>query len=155
MVPWIVLTVLMSPDSSSSASIARAVVPPTDQSQTFTHVRSGDARIRARITEGYARSATFRALVDAVESLSCLVYIAPVVKLTDGMRGALLHGSAGSLEMPVLRVLILANLSGEETIAVIGHELQHVSEAMRGTRMDGADSLTEVFAGLDPTDPGR
>ena len=70
--------------------------------------------------------------MDSVEGLPCVVYVASVVKLSDGKRGALLHWPSNSPEMPVLRMSIKTNLSHDEAIAVIGHELQHVVEAVRG-----------------------
>ena len=94
--------------------------------------------IRTLIGDGYMRSATFKTLVDTVENLSCVVYVTSAVKLSDGMRGALLHSAAGSRELPVLRVLLKASLAPYEAIAVIGHELQHVIEAVRGLRPIGA-----------------
>jgi hypothetical protein len=113
-------------------------------------VRSAEEHVRQLIGEGYDRSATFRALVDRVEQQSCVVYISSVVKLSQGMRGALLHTSVGDREMPVLRVLLKTNLGRDEAIAVIGHELQHVIEAVQGARIMDSPNLTTVFNELDP-----
>ena len=138
MAGWLVLAIWMSVDSSA---VQRA---------TFTHVRSSEPRVRETIADGYLRSATFRALVDAIEKLSCVVYVTTVVKLSQGMRGALLHQPAGRREMPVLRVLVKRNLSRDEAIATIGHELQHVVEAMSGPAGSGIQ-MAALFAGLDAT----
>lgn len=120
------------------------------QAPTFNHVRSEESGIRRLIVDGYARSATFRELVDAVEDLPCIVYIASVVKLSQGMSGALLHRSVGPRETPILRVLVRANLSRDETIAIIGHELRHVIEAVSaGPAVDGLE-MTAAFDRLDP-----
>jgi hypothetical protein len=145
MAGWILVTLWMSANSNA--------VQPT----TFNHVRSAESRVRGLIAEGYARSATFEALVDTVEELSCVVYIGTVVSLSQGMRGALLHWPVvGSREMPVLRVLLVASLSRDEAIAVIGHELQHVVEAVRGVRAEGGDAtITAVFDKLAPTARAR
>ena len=94
------------------------------------------------------RSPTFRALVDATEKLSCVVYIATVVKFSQGMSGALLHQPAGLREMPVLRVLVRASLSRDEAIATIGHELQHVVETIEGAATTGVEMAT-LFEELD------
>ena len=138
MTGWIVLALLMSANST-------AVKPPT-----FKHVRSAEPRVRELIAEGYLRSATFRERVDTIEKLSCVVYVGSAVKLSRGMRGALLLWTVGAREMPVLRVLLKTNLSRDDAIAVIGHELQHVVEAMRGA--PGADpaDLSSVFEKLQP-----
>jgi hypothetical protein len=97
---------------------------------TFNHVRSGEQRMRELIEDGYVRSATFRALVDETDALSCVVYIATVTRLSKHLRGALLHDSAGIGEMPLLRVLVKASLPRDTAIATIAHELQHVVEAI-------------------------
>ena len=140
MAAWTVLTLWMCVNLNA--------VPPA----TFNHVRSDEARVRMLIVEGYARSATFKNLVDAAEELPCVVYIATIAKLSQGMRGALLHQTHGLRQMPMLRVLLKANLSGDEAISVIGHELQHVVEAINGGGANGV-SLTRVFAELDPDAP--
>ena len=110
MAPWILLALWTSANST-------AVQPAT-----FKHVRSQESGIRTLLGDGYRRSATFKALVDTVENLSCVVYVTSVAKLSDGMRGALLHSAAGSRELPVLRVLLKANqqLIGEAGVAVVG-----------------------------------
>jgi hypothetical protein len=117
----------------------------------FNHVRSEEPRIRDLVADGYARSATFRALVDATEDLPCIVYIATTIKLSQGMSGALLHRTDGRREMPLLRVLVRTNLSRDETIAIIAHELQHVVEAMSGARGEGRSAVAAVFETLDTT----
>jgi hypothetical protein len=121
---------------------------------TFEHVRSGEANVRALIADGYTGSVTFREKVDAVERLPCVVYIASAVKLSQGMRGALLHVPAGDPAMPVLRVLLKTNLSHDEAIAVIGHELQHVIEAATSAPAEPG-GFAGTFARLDPAAQGR
>lgn len=137
MAAGIVLALWMSVNSS-------AVHPPA-----FNHVRSEEPRIRDLVADGYARSATFRALVDATEDLPCIVYIATTVKLSQGMSGALLHRMDGRREMPLLHVLVRTNLSRDETIAIIAHELQHVVEAMRGAPGEDGSAMAAVFEALD------
>ena len=113
---------------------------------TLTHVRTAEAEIRELIADGYVRSATFRQLVDGVEGLSCVVYIARTARLSQGMNGALLHSAVGRSDMPILRILLKASLSGDEAIATIGHELQHVVEA------DGASNARAIAAAFDELD---
>jgi len=139
MAGWILLTLWLPLNSS-------AVQP-----MGFRHVRSSEAPVRNLIAEGYARSATFRALVDAVDDLPCVVYIASAVKLSQGMRGALLHLPGPAREMPVLRVLIKTNLATHESIAVIGHELQHVIEAVTAPAAEARLDVTAAFDRLDPS----
>ena len=111
------------------------------QPATFNHVRSDESRIRALVVDGYARSPTFRTLVDTIEGLSCIVYVSTIVKLSGGMRGALLDWPADRTGVPVLRVLLKTNLARDEAIAVIGHELQHVVEALQEAPSSRGDGL--------------
>jgi hypothetical protein len=122
---------------------------------TFEHVRSAEPAVRTLIAEGYRQSPTFKAIVDRIEALPCVVYVGTAARLSQGMRGALLHSPVGLKEMPVLRVLLRANLSRDEAISVIAHELQHVTEAMAHTRDGGELAMTVVFASLDQTATGR
>jgi hypothetical protein len=115
----------------------------------FTHVRSDDASIRALLRDGYERSATFKTLVDDIESRPGIVYIAQAVKLSRGMEGALLHAVAGSPAMPFLRVLIKTNLAPDYAIAVLAHELQHVVEVLRAGPPKDAAAIAALFAVLD------
>jgi hypothetical protein len=134
---WVVLTFLVSGNLSAGQPV-------------FKHVRSDEADVRRTVGEGYSRSASFRRLVDAVEQTPCIVYVETTVKLSRGMTGALLHVATGRRDLPILRVLLKTNLSTEEAIATIGHELQHVVEAMMGPAgPSGVDF--EVFDRLDPT----
>jgi hypothetical protein len=111
-------------------------------------VRSHDVRLRDLIARGYAQSATFRRLVDTIEDLPCIVYVTSAVKLSGGVTGALLHTSAGLPELPILRVLVKTNLPADEAIWTIGHELQHVVEAVGGLREKGGLAITATFDAL-------
>jgi hypothetical protein len=139
MAGWILLALL----STNSIAV---------QPASFKHVRAIEPRIRRAIADGYARSPTFKTLVDAVDRLPCVVYIGHIVKLSDGMSGALLHSSAGSRERPVLRVLLKASLAHDEAIAVIGHELQHVVEVVGGAAgvLDFRDAVGRSGYGNTP-----
>jgi hypothetical protein len=116
----------------------------------FTHVRSDDASIRALLRSGYERSATFKGLVDEIESLPGIVYIEPAVKLSRGLDAALLHSVGGSQGIAVLRVLLKTNLARDYAVGVLAHELQHVAEVLRaGPPRNGTD-VSARFAAHDP-----
>lgn len=141
MAGWILVT-LLAADSSAF------------QLPTLGHVRSDEALIRHALGEGYARSATFAQILDRVEGLPCVVYVATSVSLPRPLDGALLHVSAGRADMPVLRVALRTNLSQDETIAILGHELQHVIEVMSSTPASGGTWMTQAFDRLDPESRG-
>ena len=117
-------------------------------SAEFRHVRSARADVRALLRAGYDRSLTFRSLVDEIESLPGIVYIDTSIALSRDLDGALLTATAGSRDLPILRVLIRSTLSGDYRIATIAHELAHVVELLRsGARRP--DEISGLFATLD------
>lgn len=62
------------------------------------------------------------------------------------------HGcGSGSRELPILRVVLQTNLAGDRAVAVLGHELQHVVEALASRRSSNASSLSALFMELDAT----
>ena len=138
MAGWIVLAFWMAANCNSARPSA------------FNHLRSNETFLRDVVIEGYARSGTFRDLVDATERLSCIVYVTIAVNMPAGMRGALLLRPAGRREMPILRVVLKSNLSREEAIATIAHELQHVVEAVTTIPASGQWNMSAAFDKLDP-----
>ena len=90
-------------------------------------VRSLDATIRATIEEGCRRSPAFAELVDRIERSDRLVYVEQAPTLSNRMRGALLHGGAGS---QYLRVLLKRGMSLDRRVVVLAHELQHAREVI-------------------------
>jgi hypothetical protein len=117
----------------------------------FNHVRSDQAEIRASLRAGYQQSATFKALLDELESLPGIVYILET-PFTNGLDGALLHKVAGPRDMPVLRVLIKTNLGSAYRIGILAHELQHVREVLRAGAATTPESITRLFKSL--SEPG-
>jgi hypothetical protein len=115
----------------------------------FAHVRSDNASMRALLDDGYKRSQTFRALVDEIDALPGIVYVAEARLLSRGMEGALLHMVAGSRDMVILRVLIKTNLAGDYAVAILAHELQHVAETLRSGGTANGDAMTALFASID------
>lgn len=141
----------MSADSSVIRPTAFLHLRSGDASQTaadFRHVRSAQADVGELLTAGYERSVTFKALVDEIETLPGIVYIEKTIALSRGLNGALLLAAAGSRELPILRVLIRANLSGDYRIANLAHELEHVVEVLRAGATTSGE-MSRLFASLD------
>jgi hypothetical protein len=92
-------------------------------------VRSSHPYIRAMIEEAQVRSATFRALVGAIEATNGIVYV------EEGNCG---HGVSACLPLVVtpsgdyriLRVLVDARRQDWDVMSSIGHELQHAFEVL-------------------------
>jgi hypothetical protein len=122
--PWVGALLLASTVSAS----------PAEPGSPFYHVRSADRRVVELMRKGYARSATFRRLVDAIERTNVMVYVQPSSWLPVPMRACLrFAGVAGRFRY--LRVLFTSNKGVEEATALIGHELQHVLEVGGATEI--------------------
>ena len=115
----------------------------------FEHVRSEEASIRVLLRHGYERSATFRMLVDDIDSRPGVVYIASTIRLSRHMDGALLHKLGGSPDVPILRVLIRTSIAGDYAIGIVAHELQHVLEVLRAGPPRDLAAMATLFGALD------
>jgi hypothetical protein len=95
--------------------------------EPLRRVRTVDARVTSLIEEGVRRSVTFADLVAAVNASDVIVYIQRVNRLAPTIAGQLVIVPVPHAQR-YLRVQILDNLSPDETIALIGHELRHALE---------------------------
>lgn len=90
-------------------------------------VRPQDARIKDAIKEGMVRSATFRALVQRIESSDVIVYVAMSPTIKTSLSGMLTWMTqAGGFRY--VRASISPDQTFDQLIATIGHELQHAVE---------------------------
>jgi len=97
------------------------------------HLRSADCRVVARIADGLRRSSTLRGVVDRIGELRGIVYVDEGFYRQPNtgrvLTGALSHEVRFAGTLTILRVRI-ANLRGDQTIATLGHELQHAVEVL-------------------------
>ncbi|MCC7125658.1 MAG: hypothetical protein IT178_12480 [Acidobacteria bacterium] len=107
-------------------------------------LRPQSGRVMAAIEAGIARSATFRALVDQIESAPVVVYVTFDPHLKRGLDGALAFlGDAPPYRY--LRVSLNQTLSGNELIATIGHELHHVAEVLAHPDVRSEAALAALY----------
>jgi hypothetical protein len=130
-------------------ALALVLVPLQAAAADFQHVRSEQTRVRALLRNGYERSATFRALIDELESLQAIVYIDETPAFSGSLAGALLHTVTGPRNWPILRVLVKPNLASDYEIAILAHELQHACEALRDGAATSPQAMTALFRALD------
>jgi hypothetical protein len=90
-------------------------------------VRSPHARITTLLSDGVRRSATFADLVARIHDTDVIVYVEQTYGLPPDMSGRLLLQTVAGGQR-YLRVQVRATLNGDQTIAVIAHELQHALE---------------------------
>jgi hypothetical protein len=109
------------------------------------HIRTMDASIRKLLKKGIRHSPSFAALVTRMQDSDVYVYVEMVERLPNALEGRLMmlptaHGHR------YVRIQIALRGSPEDSIAVLGHELQHaveVADAVEVTDQAGMARLYE------------
>ena len=116
-------------------------------------VRTVSPRIQSLLAEGMKRSTTFARLISAVNQTDVIVYLQPVVDMPKSLAGRLLLlPLAGGQRY--LRVQLRADLTPDETIALIGHELRHALEVADARDVRDEASLIELYQRIGNTGGG-
>jgi hypothetical protein len=144
---------------SSADAGARPVDPttrPTRRAIDGPHVRGVSPRMSRLIEHATQRSRTFASLVEALEATDVIVHVEEVPKLATGVDGRLMfvHGGRG---VRYLRAQVLTGRNAAETMAVVGHELQHALEVAlhADVRDDRAFAALYARIGDRPGHPDR
>ena len=121
----------------------------------MSRVRAEDPRFSAAITRGAERSATFRRLVEAVNTTDGLVYVIEGI-CGQGVRACLHMSLELAGDNRLLRILVNPRrAAGCELIASIGHELQHALEALSNPNIKTSFALSSYFHLIGPEGPRR
>lgn len=98
----------------------------------------------ALIVRGHAASPAFRRLIEAIERSDVIVHVEQVNQPGDGLAGSTRFVTRAGGQRYV-RVTLYGSWSTNQTMALIGHELQHAVEmASAGWVVDQATCL-ELF----------
>ena len=95
-------------------------------------LRPLDARAAEAIKTGVSRSPTFRALVDELERSDVVVYVYTTPYLSRYVSGGLSFVGV-SASMRFLKIALDLDLTPDQTVYVLAHELQHALEIARAT----------------------
>ena len=133
---WLVpalLTVLAAPPDAS------ALLSSPDR-----RVRSMDRRINQLLEIGVERSPTFAQLVRTLSTSDVIVYVERSRDLPKTLAGRLvLLPIAGAHRY--LRIQIRGDLTAAESIALIGHELQHALEIAGAPTVRDATTMLSLY----------
>lgn len=136
LLPCVVVSVLIA----TSSTFAFADDGPTGE----VRLRPQDPRLEQVLKDGAARSATFKALVDRIESSNVIVYLAlnPVMKPSlSGM----LTWMTRSGNYRYVRASISTDLTPNQMIATVAHELQHAVEVIEDESVIDENSLVALY----------
>jgi hypothetical protein len=100
--------------------------PPPSATQEY-HVRALDPRVREWIRIGGSHSPTFRALLDRLTASDVIVYLEIVDQISSGADGHTIF-VAGAERVRYLRIQLTGRARPVESVALLGHELQHAVE---------------------------
>lgn len=107
-------------------------------------VRSADQSVRKLLKRGYRQSSAFRNLVTRLQRSDLYVYIEEVPRLPGALEGRLMilpkaHGHR------YVRIQIAVRGSTEDSIALLGHELQHAVEIADRPEIVDSESLARAY----------
>ena len=153
------LTVLRRPAAIWFASCALTLWgtgSPSEASadETSSWVRSESPIVRSAIALARERSATFRRLLESIETTDGLIYI---------IEGECPRGAGACLPMSMeiagprrlLRILVNPRwYPGCEMVEAIAHELQHARESLADRKVRTTPGLFRLFERIGPTGSG-
>jgi hypothetical protein len=126
---------------------------PIAASAETPHVRTTDAQMAQLIAQGQAHSASFRALVDALNRSDVIVYVEPrIVRVKLG--GYLIHRVFEREGYRYLRVVVSTPASENKLIEVVAHELQHALEVATAPAVRRPDDIASLFQRIGFRDAG-
>jgi hypothetical protein len=122
-----------------AASSAFAGVPTGE-----VRLRPQDSRLEQVLKEGAARSATFKALVERIESSNVIVYLSlnPIMK--SSLSGMLTWMTRAG-DHRYVRASISTDLTPDQMIATVAHELQHAVEVIEDESVIDEKTLVALY----------
>ena len=107
-------------------------------------LRPQDSRSVQVLKEGPARSATFRALVNRIEASNLIVYVSVNPILKSGLSGALTWMTRAG-DFRYVRASISSELTLDQMIASVAHELQHAVEVIEDETVVDERSMAALY----------
>jgi hypothetical protein len=107
-------------------------------------LRPQDPRTVQVLKEGAARSATFRGLVNRIEASNLIVYIAVNPIMKSSLSGALTWMTRAG-DFRYVRASISTDLTLDQMIASVAHELQHAIEVIEDESVTDERSLVALY----------
>ncbi len=110
-------------------------------------VRPLEAGAAQVLSRGYARSPTFRALVDALEASNVIVHVEQLEPRPGRVAGAM-RFIASTPDYRYLRISLYARLPPDDSVALLGHELQHAVEVARTGWVVDSQSCAALYQAI-------
>lgn len=108
------------------------------------HIRSTDAPIRKLLRSGFRQSPTFASLITRLQRSDVIVYVEGVPRLPGALDGRMMMLPRVT-GFRYVRIQIALRGTPEESIAVLGHELQHAVEVADAMEVGDAAGLARLY----------
>jgi hypothetical protein len=108
------------------------------------HVRCSDASVRQLLRTGFHRSATFASLLSRLEYSDVIVYVEVMPRLPDALEGRLMMLPRAH-DSRYVRIQVALRGSPSDSIALLGHELQHALEVAGAPEVNDQTALAAMY----------
>ncbi len=110
----------------------------------YRHVRSQDRSVQYLLKRGFTHSPTFAHLMACLEHSDVIVYVEEVPRLPGALAGRMMMAPTAHGHRYV-RIEIALRGTPDESIAVLGHELQHAIEVAQEIAVEDQATLTALY----------
>ena len=121
-----------------------ALAADPDESWREARLRPQEPRLAELLRAGVARSTTFRALVNRLESGNVIVYLSTSQTLRSSLAGKLTWMTKAG-DFRYLKATISANQTADQMIATLAHELQHALEVSADLDVTDQRSMLALY----------
>jgi hypothetical protein len=108
------------------------------------HVRTTDASIRKLLKRGLRGSPSFAALVRRLQQSDVYVYVEDVPRLPGALEGRMMMLPRAH-EHRYVRIQIALRGDSEDSVAVLGHKLQHAVEIAEAQDVFDQDGVARLY----------
>lgn len=120
----------------------------------LSRLKPADGEMRRLISDGFERSATFRALVDAIHKTDGVVVV-QMGRCANGRFRSCVSDVGGNAQVRTIRVKVDTRTTDDRLIATIAHELQHVLEILGDATVRDAKSTLALYRRIASGDCGK
>ena len=115
-----------------------------DETWREARIRPQDPRLTELLRDGFARSASFRALVNRIEASNLFVYVSMSPVMKANLAGKLTWITRAG-DFRYVRATINTEQSVDSMIATLAHELHHAVEVLEDDNVSDQRSLQELY----------
>jgi hypothetical protein len=133
----LVATMLLGTGEGMASQDGRGSVP-------LVRLKPADAEMRRLIGDGFERSATFRALVDAIHRSNAVVIVQYGLCANGRFRSCVTNVD-GDRDRRSIRIKVNTRMTDDRLIATIAHELHHAIEILSDPDVASPESVLALY----------